>query len=561
MLITLAAACTASDEAMLGADDSELNGGTVVPTGTLEAVARVGGCTGTLITDTAVLFAAHCVCDDASPGTCATTTRRTVTFDQVFGRYDDPNTPVDERTTRTNRSIAGTAVHHPDYGTWGWNTNDYAIVKLDRRASDEVVVTPIRVELDAPSVGDPFTLVGYGDTGPACTGPSGTKRRGVLPLVDIKTYADPRAGATLIFEDPNIFTCHGDSGGPVINSAGRVAGVSSVGVNAGNAAYDATYVATDWIADHACPPFDPTRPDAAFCDDPLCPCGPAEGDCDDNGECLAGSSCQANLGALAGLPAHYDVCWSTQEAITAYQGISYTGASQLFPAGTWRDIDMTTVGNDEISSIRVRAGYVVRACQNATGTTCVTYSSSMPWLGSNDDQISYLRVSPAVTLYDGTGFSGTAQTLAAGTYGSDVLATGVGNDRASSLIAAPGINVRLCTENGGWGTCQEFGGRVTDLGSPLNGNTSNVEVRPGVSVYRDAGFGGVQQTFPTGTFSTLSIVGSNQISSLVVAPGYQARLCDGANLEPCQVYTGWVPFVGATMENRASWLQVSAVSP
>jgi hypothetical protein len=168
---------------------------------------------------------------------------------------------------------------------------------------------------------------------------------------------------------------------------------------------------------------------------------------------------------------------------------------RLSPAGTWRDIDMTTVGDDGISSIRVSPGYLARACQNANGTTCVTYSSSLPFLGAYDNTISWLRVSPAVTLYDGTNFTSTSQTLGVGSHGSAVLATGVGNDHASSLIAAPGINVRLCSENGGWGTCQEFGGRVADLGSPLNGNTSNVEVRPGVSVYRDPAFGGVQQTF------------------------------------------------------------------
>jgi len=558
MVLALAGACSPIDDREVGVDESELNGGSVVPIGALEAVVRMNGCTGTLITDTAVLFAAHCVCDDASPQTCATSVPGIARFDMVLGRWDQPNTVEDERTTRTDHwAISGTVVHHPDYGVWGWNTNDYAILELDHRASDDVVVAPIRVELDAPSVGDSFTLVGYGRSAPACTGASGTKRRGVLPLDLIKTYDDPRAGATLFFENASIFTCPGDSGGPAINAAGRVAGVSSVGVNAGNAAYDATYVATDWIADHACPKFDPARPETAFCDDPLCPCGPAEGDCDDDRECLVGSACEPNLGALAGLPAHYDVCWSTQDAVTGYQGTLYSGASQAFPAGTWRDIDMTTVGDDGISSIRVSPGYLARACQNANGTTCVTYSSSLPFLGAYDNTISWLRVSPAVTLYDGTSFTSTSQTLGVGSHGSAVLATGVGNDHASSLIAAPGINVRLCSENGGWGTCQEFGGRVADLGSPLNGNTSNVEVRPGVSVYRDPGFGGVQQTFPVGTFSTLGAVGSNRISSLVVAPGYKVRLCDGANLPPCQEYTGWVSFVGATMNDRASWLEVS----
>lgn len=98
-------------------------------------------------------------------------------------------------------------------------------MKLDRRASDEVAVAPIRVELDRPEIGDVHTLVGYGNAlGASCDSGYGTKRKGDLAL-----------------------------------SAGKVAGVSSVAVNAGNAAYDATFFAADWIANRACSFFGAVR--------------------------------------------------------------------------------------------------------------------------------------------------------------------------------------------------------------------------------------------------------------------------------------------------------------
>lgn len=560
MMLLFASGCLA--EADLGTETSELKGGTVVPVGELEAVVT-HGCTATLITDTAVLTAAHCVCDRGPPMVCDATD--TVIFKQVFGVNDDPSTPFDERTTRSDRSITAKVYVHPDYDEFGWATNDYAILRLDRHASDEVAVAPIRVEMDRPEIGDAHTLVGYGlALGENCDSGSGVKRKGTLELDDIKEYPDyddPRAGATLIFEDDEIMTCYGDSGGPVINSAGKVAGVASVGHNAGNAAYDATFFAADWIADKACPYFEPARAETAFCDDPLCPCAPAEGDCDDNSECELGSSCVNNIGALVGMPAGHDVCWSNDHVVTGYAGTSYTGASQMFPIGTWTGTQLAGVGDNAMSSIRLKPGYLARICDTTTGATCANYTSSSTSLGTLDNRASYVRVSAGVTLYRDTSFGGTAQTLGIGNHGSSVLAGGIGNDAPSSLIAAPGLSIRICSENGGWGNCQDVGGRLSSITSPLKDNVSNVEVRAGVTLYRDIDFGGTQQSFPAGTFTStnMTVIGNDQVSSMVVAPGYVARICAHASgAAPCADYTGWVSFVGEDMNDRTSWIRITA---
>ena len=57
----------------------------------------------------------------------------------------------------------------------------------------------------------------------------------------------------------------------------------------------------------ACPPFDPAKPNAAFCNTQQCPCGLGEGDCDKNSECTAGI-CGVDNGAAYGLPASWEVC-------------------------------------------------------------------------------------------------------------------------------------------------------------------------------------------------------------------------------------------------------------
>src|SRR5262245_38964427 len=98
MMLLLTGGCVA--EADLGTEAAGPKAGTGVPSGELEAVVYTGGCTGTFTTDSAVLTAAHCVCNDADPPVCGD--RKTVTFKQVFGTVDDPATSIDERVTRSD---------------------------------------------------------------------------------------------------------------------------------------------------------------------------------------------------------------------------------------------------------------------------------------------------------------------------------------------------------------------------------------------------------------------------------------------------------------------------
>jgi hypothetical protein len=292
---------------------AELAGGTTVPVTELQAVGRslstVFTCSATLIHDDVALTAGHCVCEDQStPTGCVKRAR--FQFKQVFP-VDNPATPANESLTRTDVTVWGDVLVHPEYTLGGWLRNDYAIIKLDQPASAVTVgVSPIWVQsADTPPLtGDSVTLVGFGFTDTAggnCDTGSGVKRRATLAIDERLQY--DVGGVTLTFSDPVIHMCPGDSGGPALRG-NRIVGVASTLNGSTNSAYDATDVITDWLAAVVCPVLDTAVPDDGFCTNPLCPCTEGEGDCDSDSQCVDGLVCNANTGATYGLPAHYDIC-------------------------------------------------------------------------------------------------------------------------------------------------------------------------------------------------------------------------------------------------------------
>jgi hypothetical protein len=107
----------------------------------------------------------------------------------------------------------------------------------------------------------------------------------------------------------------------------------------------------------------------------------------------------------------------------------------------------------------------------------------------------------------------------------------------------------------------DYSGSVPDLGAMKN-RASNIEVVAGVTLYRDADFGGVSQTLRQGSWNAaaLSVVGNDTVSSLVVGPGLQARICSESGLwGDCQTYTGAVAQVTPILNDRTSSVAVSPI--
>jgi V8-like Glu-specific endopeptidase len=240
------------DQEQLAEAEQAIAGGTPTATGEHEAVGKLSGCSASLVARDVVLTAAHCVCNEELPIVCDE--RASFTLTNVV-RYDDPTTAANEGGTRGDVTIAGDVVAHPDYFRGGWLRSDYAVIHLDRIATDLAQVTPLPVEGHREArEGELQTLVGYGrsntDTG-ECTSSFGTKRKTTLPVDDV--IAETATSRVLEFSNQDRHVCKGDSGGPIIDGNGRIQGVASYGdvdfeLRSG---YHGTVAVGDWIGNNA----------------------------------------------------------------------------------------------------------------------------------------------------------------------------------------------------------------------------------------------------------------------------------------------------------------------
>jgi MYXO-CTERM domain-containing protein len=179
------------------------------------ALLSQGLCTASLVGDRTILTAAHCV-----------TPEQRHTF--VLG---EQRIEVD-RLTR-----------HPEYSDFGAIRNDVAVGLLRRQPTG---ITPARLGVFAPELGDKVTLVGLGQTSNG--GGSGFKRKAVNIVWGKTNLTLTYRGAA--GESGNL--CYGDSGGPsfaLINGQDVQVGVHSYGVGVcGQQATDMRVDAyLDWI--------------------------------------------------------------------------------------------------------------------------------------------------------------------------------------------------------------------------------------------------------------------------------------------------------------------------
>ncbi len=258
-------------------------------------------------------------------------------------------------------------------------------------------------------------------------------------------------------------------------------------------------------------------------------------------------------------------------AYATVDGSSF-GPRQAFGPGVYLASagDLSGVGNDATRLLEIAPAVRVRVCPNEplSAVGCSVYDNLT---GSNRRVTvvagtSRIEVRPLVVGYRDANYAGVAQGFEIGRYDSLARIATVGNDAITSLRVAPGLKVKLCSDDPNLtagGTCRFYSANVPQLPSGVDNSGSWLDVTPVTTAYQNASFAGASQSFGGGiyTFNDLFVVGNDAITSMVVPEGVITRACsdDPRNTVgyTCVTFGRSSMQLPAAIDNRTSWMDSS----
>lgn len=269
--------------------------------------------------------------------------------------------------------------------------------------------------------------------------------------------------------------------------------------------------------------------------------------------------------ALSSTPLLGKVTAYTDNPVLPWSG----GRQQTFGPGTYlaNAGELSGVGNDAIRYLEIGPAMRVIACEHEYAYPCTTYENLT---GGNrvvatTGGISRLIVRGLMVGYRDASYGGAAFGFEIGRHEVSRHSFGpLGNDTLSSLRLAPGLTARVCSddpETTVGGTCVTFSGDTSAVSTTLNDRASWIEVRPRSVLYRDPNLNGVSQAFGPGRFpvSSLSVVGNDTTSSVLVHEGVSTRICSDDPYATvggtCGTFLESALTLASNLDNRTSWLE------